>query len=298
MVTQSDIQHLVLSSSALVFPKTAVGKPSFLILTLTQPTPLAVTLSTDAPDYFTFATDSQPTFAPTQRLTLGPGQTYLHVRYVAERRGLCRGQLLIETPFGSQMVLLEGRCGRRYDLRERPVSAPLQLPAAQKIVGVNSSTTPHRVRSWKAALVVVGVGALVWVGYGQRCVLLPSLCRADAPGQSLSSHNQPVIQAVPAKQPSVVALAAPATAEPVVESNVERRSETRKTAARTKPSSTKKTADRPADVPRRPVADATKTKSTFKLTPPSAQPRPRPATPSPYPAYGESDLERELNKKQ
>ena len=167
---------LLVSEPVLTFAGTAPGEPSFQVLTIAQQRSNApVTLTTDAPDYFQFASDSQPAFAPSLTLTPSPVGTYVHVRYAAKKYGAHTGQLMIQGSAGSETVTLRGRnAGLLTALR----------PAHQ--------VTPALTRRKAGLLALTLSVGLAYAGYSARCQLFPALCQAVATTSAVADTPVPV----------------------------------------------------------------------------------------------------------
>ena len=172
---RSPMPALAISQPSLTFAPTAPGKPSFLIFTLAQPyTGAPVTLTTDAPNYFQFASDSRPNFGPTLTLTTSSAGTHVHVRYMADRRGLHTGQLLIDSAFEHRIVALTGRSKGLL---------PVRLDAT------NQST---RWRVWGALLALVVVGGLSFASYSNRYQLFSALLQNTGIHKAATQANDPL----------------------------------------------------------------------------------------------------------
>lgn len=179
----ANLSPLVVSHSSLAFADTSPGRPSFLILTLSQQYAQSpVTITTDAPNYFQFASDSRPTFAPELTLTPSPAGTYVHVRYAADRTGRHRGNLFIQGPHESRTIALSGRSRGLL-----PAGQQTRLPSRPA-----GSAFTNRVwaGSWWAGLLAVAVASgLALAGYNYRCQLFPGLCSNGAANQTLTTDS-------------------------------------------------------------------------------------------------------------
>ncbi|MFD2937174.1 hypothetical protein [Spirosoma flavum] len=172
----SQMPTLTVSEPVLTFATTSSGKPSFLVMTVKQQhSDSPVTLSTDAPDYFQLASDSRPYFASTLTLTPSPTGSYVHVRYVSDKSGLHKGQLLIHSAYEDSTIALTGRSA---GLLPMVLHAPSQPGLTKWIL-------------WAFAIVVVS--GLAYTGYTNRCQLFPALCQGTITSQPTKKITVPEI---------------------------------------------------------------------------------------------------------
>ncbi|MBC3787703.1 hypothetical protein [Spirosoma utsteinense] len=293
---------LQVSTYALAFPTTSVGKPHFLTFTLAQhyaDTP--VTISTDAPDLFQLASDSRPAFASS--LTIAPPQkgTYIHVRYASAKAGKHKAQLVIEAPYGSEIVHLSAR------------SAGL-LPAIIPGVVMAGRQQPAQTNRWRGVLALFVAGCLLVAGYRYRCELAPSLCREPASTASQPQAMRPANTPLSTRQRAKLSASKTTSrSRSAGRSNrrkareSERKKRVESTTEATNREAQTKTESQPASVQQEASRDNTqpagrrsgRPRSTTQPTDPQSAQRPksplgrRTNTPS---TTEESELEHELNK--
>lgn len=151
---------LAINSPTLTFAPTVPGRPSFLVLTINQQQDdLPVTLTTDATDVFQLATDSSPRFGPTVTFTPSPMGSYVHVRYMADQRGLHTAQLLLTSAYENTAITLTGR------------SKGL-LPAM-----TGSQNHPPVSRIHSSLLTLLVLGGIAFVIFSNIYQLLPALTK-------------------------------------------------------------------------------------------------------------------------
>lgn len=181
--------ELIVNPLVLTFTQRKADKPVFSIVTIAQQhadTP--ITLSTDEPDYFQLASDSRPAFGPTLTLTPLPSGAFVHVRYMARKPGAHRAQLIIQAPFGSATVALEGR-------RAGALSVVQTVLPATTATNRAPTPEPHRSTSasrWAALLATMVVSGLVYGLYTYQCQLFPSLCREKTTGATRVESRSPL----------------------------------------------------------------------------------------------------------
>lgn len=177
---------LTVSQSMLTFTQKSADKPVFLLLTVAQQqanTP--VTITTDLPDCIQLASDSRPTFA--NALTIIPSAigTYVHVRYLAHKRGSRIGQLFIEAPYTTITVALKGRTAGLLPAIRTARSSDSQLL-------VRNPDRPGVESRWAMGLSVAAlISGLAYAGLTYRCQLFPDLCRNMPAEQSVIQRDVP-----------------------------------------------------------------------------------------------------------
>lgn len=167
---------LTISHSELSFTQTASDKPAYLLLTITQQlvdTPITLTTDDD-PAYFQLASDSRPYYGSTLTVISSAKKFHVHVRYAADKRGLHKGQLIIQTPYESKTVFLEGRRKGWLPTRNR-VNTSGSQPRLE------APKSASQLRSWVVLAILAGISGLGYVGYTHKCQLLPGLCQDAAP---------------------------------------------------------------------------------------------------------------------
>ncbi len=179
---------LALSEPLPAFTRTIPGKPSYLVLTITQQyTNAPVTLTTDAPDYFQLASDSRPAFLPDLTLTPSATGTHVHIRYVAQKGGVHTGHLLIETAYQTRTIALKGSSSRLLPAIQKPM-----LPVSQARLPQPATSLPDRAASpkrWIGGVALFLTAGLAYAGYTNRCQLFPALC-ASTPVSQASPPNR------------------------------------------------------------------------------------------------------------
>lgn len=188
---------LIVSNTSLEFAKTFRGKPQFQLLTIAQQdadTP--VTVSTNAPDQFQLACDERPAFTTSLTFTPLIMGTYVHVRYAPVRLGVHKAELLIETPYETQVVTLVGRS----------TGIAPTLSNIQAIAGRSNAVNRNRDRkgNWLGLLAVLIAGGLGVFGYLYRCQLAPSLCQAMTQ-QGTAASKTTTIKTFPVAIPTTIA---------------------------------------------------------------------------------------------
>lgn len=283
---------LIVSTDALLFPKTAPGKVRSMILTISQQhTDTPVTLTTDTPERFQLASDSRPAFGPSLTIVPSPTGTYVHIRYTPQRFGKHIAQLTIEAPYDTRTITLTGRSGgilapggRVSATVPRRIEPPATAAPARRPVGV--------------VVALLLAGGLAYAGYTYRCQLVPSLCQAARePAPSATDSDASAIDPV-AVEPTPVKV----NAAPLGGRAKDRQREPGPAAADEKPANAARTdTDRNprSNVPVRPDDRAERSTPTGQPNPSrpgnpiNGQPRRQTTSPS---ATEESDLERELNR--
>ena len=296
--------RLLVSQPQLNFAPAEVGEEQFLLLRVGQqdiPEPVQVVAEGG---YFQVAVQASPLrFGTKITFTPAPSGTFLHVRYAPKQAGRHTGELRLES----------GRDGQTIPLTGRTVGLLTRVLPSPVVVDAQKSRFP-----WpKAAIVlaVLGGGALAYWG-----VMRPATRQPEGIQTVQRPPATPVPPAAPHKQPTrtvpaihrVPADDAPATApaEPPVASTENPAPRATLSEAVAEPA-TERVMEAPTE---RPIATRTEsTRTRLKESQPQAksQPRPepnqtepakkRPAPAKPRPTETpspESDLERELNKKQ
>ena len=278
--------ELLVSRPTLTFEQRTGDKPVFSILTIAQKnadTP--VTLSTDDPDHFQLASDSRPAFGSTLTFIPPPAGSYVHLRYMASKGNSHHAQLIIETPYTSTTVALEGRRKSTLSVVRTILPATNRVPEQQP----DRATSGSR---WAALLATVAVVGLVYTAYTYQCQLSPSLCREKT--------TESVQLKTPAPFPrSTTNRLSPTTK--IKERSNKRKAKGNKTStlrfsSQHRPvASTEKSSDNQSDEPRRVIRNRTSRTVTDQENIESKV-RSRVRRQKDATRIKESDLERELNK--
>lgn len=166
--------ELLISDDALIFPRTVVGKPVFMVLRVAaDERNIQVMLATDQPDLFQLADDNRPLFSTSLLLTPESAGTYVHIRYLPTRTGTHEATLTLESALGTRTVSLTGRSSR---LSTRSTSGNKALSRT-----VVTSRRSNSTAGWVAAGLgsVALLAGLIYAGITYRCTLIPSLCREE-----------------------------------------------------------------------------------------------------------------------
>ena len=189
---------LTISHSALCFIQAASDKPAYLLLTITQQlvgTPITFTMAGDTA-YFQLATDGHPYYKSTLTVVSPAQKFHVHIRYAADKRGLHREQLTIQTPYESKTVSLEGR--RKGWLPSwSGTNTNTSQPRQESPLSVGQS------RNWIWLVMLAGISGLGYVSYTHKCQLVPGLCHDAAPATIVTRASSPIPdkRAVPSSSP-------------------------------------------------------------------------------------------------
>ncbi|GAB4012824.1 hypothetical protein GCM10028808_30210 [Spirosoma migulaei] len=175
-VKRSLVPALTVSQSKLTFSPTALGKPSFLVFTITpQQADASVTLTTDAPEFFQLASNSRPNFGPVLTVKPSTNGTFVHLRYVSNKPGMHSGQLLLHTGSDTKSI-------------------PLTAHTTGQLSGVLMlAKKPALKRLWVGLLLVLIVGSLAFAGYSNRCQYFPALCQDRIADQGNTKTDDPLL---------------------------------------------------------------------------------------------------------
>ncbi|GAB3037940.1 hypothetical protein [Spirosoma pulveris] len=197
--------QLFTSHSAITFPPIESGGSVSVALTINQQgTHTPIVLSTNNPQQFTLATAGEnPYYA--ESLTLIPafeGST-IYVRYTPTRFGRHTAHLLIQTPYTTRTLPLQGPVGGWLGLFKEPVR---QLPNEASI-----RQSPGRVVQKPGLLILLalaglaGIAYFYWSSLGASRHPLPSAVNSDvtpsasrAVSGSVSASHVPVREHLPA----------------------------------------------------------------------------------------------------
>jgi hypothetical protein len=273
---------LTISHPAVVFAPTSVGKPAFQVITIAHAhadTPIS--LSVSAPEYFTLAVDSHPRFVANLVVTPASLYSYVHIRYVASKRGKHEGQLTIRTADGLQTIVLTGQSSALLLSRR-------SLRAATIRVRSNHSN------QWRAKKKMAGLLLLVAAGLAYLIyATLPWGAGLQSPKATVGSPTEQV-----ARPGAIYSVAQSQLTTQSESNNADRRNKSQVAKKRSKPSGNEQTPKASDNKKRKAtqiiplVADARRPADLTTLPNPVAQETAQKGQNS---SSEESDLERELN---
>jgi hypothetical protein len=165
--------ELSVSQAVVRFPWILPNKQKFSLLKISQrhaSTP--ITLTTNAPEQFQLASDDRPAFLSKLTFTPSATGTYVHIRYTPNGFATQHAELQIQTSYEIKKIRLIGQSVLPSALR---ASTRVVAPPQSNIKTTQRQTIP----SWLILFGLIVLGEIGYLGYNNRCQIVPGLCQPD-----------------------------------------------------------------------------------------------------------------------